>query len=123
MYNLAVVGSRSFHDYELMTYEIDRIFKRKWVDDPERLMCIISGGARGADLLAKKYAKDHKEVHYVEYPADWKLHGKGAGHVRNVTIVKESHAVLAFWDGKSKGTKHTLGVAQSLGKTVKVVRF
>lgn len=124
MFNLAVVGSRSFKDYETMEYEIDRIFKAKKRDTPDRGMCIVSGGARGADTLAKRYASKHrKDVYYVEHPADWKLHGKGAGKIRNVEIVKECHAVLAFWDGKSKGTKHTLSVAQSLGKHVKVVRF
>ena len=124
MFSLAVVGSRSFDDYQLMEYEIDRIFKRKWLDDPERRMCIVSGGARGADQLAKRYVKEHnKEVHYVEHPPDWKLHGKAAGKIRNVDIVKDSKMVLAFWDGKSKGTKHTLSVAQTLGTKTKVVRF
>ena len=124
MFSLAVIGSRSFKDYETLEYEVDRIFKRKKLDKPDRNMCIISGGARGADTLAKRYASEHKkDVYYVEYPADWKLHGKGAGYVRNAEIAKECHSVLAFWDGKSKGTKHTLSVAQSLGKTIKVVRF
>jgi len=123
MFNLAVIGSRSFKDYETLEYEIDRIFNRKKVDRPDRNMCIVSGGARGADRLAKRYADEHPEVEYVEHPADWKTHGKKAGMIRNLDIVKDSHAVLAFWNGKSKGTKHTLGLAQTLGKNIKVVRF
>lgn len=123
MYNLAVIGSRSFKDYETLEYEIDRIFKRKKIATPDRNMCIVSGGARGADRLAKRYADEHEEVHYIEHPADWQKHGKKAGMIRNLDIVKDAHSVLAFWNGKSKGTKHTLGLAQSLGKNIKVVRF
>lgn len=123
MFSLAVIGSRSFKDYETLEYEIDRIFNRKKRDNPDRNMCIVSGGARGADRLAKRYADEHEEVYYVEHPADWKTHGKKAGMLRNLDIVKDGHMVLAFWNGKSKGTKHTLGLAQTLGKPIKVVRF
>ncbi len=123
MFSLAVIGSRSFNDYETLEYEIDRIFKYKKLDKPDRNMCIVSGGARGADRLAKRYADEHTDVHYVEHPADWKTHGKKAGMIRNLDIVKDSRMVLAFWNGKSKGTKHTLGLAQTLGKQIKVVRF
>jgi len=123
MFSLAVIGSRSFKDYETLEYEIDRIFKAKKRAMPERNMCIVSGGARGADRLAKRYADEHEEVHYIEHPADWKTHGKKAGILRNLDIVKDAHSVLAFWNGKSKGTKHTLGLAQTLGKPIKVVRF
>ncbi len=123
MYNLAVIGSRSFKDYETLEYEIDRIFKRKKIATPDRNMCIVSGGARGADRLAKRYADEHPEVEYIEHKPNWEAYGKKAGFMRNVEIVKDSHMVLSFWNGKSKGTKHTLGLAQTLGKQIKVVRF
>jgi len=123
MFSLGVVGSRSFHDYEVLEYEIDKIFKGKRLAEPNRRMCIVSGGARGADRLAKRYADEHLGVHYIEYKPDWEAHGKRAGFMRNVEIVKDSHMVLAFWNGKSKGTKHTMGLAQSLNRRLKVVRF
>jgi len=123
MFSLGVIGSRSFHDYEAMEYEIDRIFKAKKRDKPERNMCIVSGGARGADSLAKRYANEHPDVDYIEHKPNWEKHGKKAGFMRNVDIVNDSNMVLSFWNGKSKGTKHTMGVAQSLGKRLKVVRF
>ena len=123
MFSLGVVGSRSFHDYEVLEYEIDKIFRGKKRAEPNRNMCIVSGGARGADRLAKRYADEHEDVEYIEYKPDWEAHGKRAGFMRNVEIVKESNMVLAFWNGKSKGTKHTMGIAQSLDKRLKVVRF
>ena len=124
MFSLGVVGSRSFHDYETLEYEVDKIFKAKCeIENPGRGRCIVSGGARGADRLAKRYADEHEDVYYVEFKPDWEAHGKRAGFMRNVEIVKDSHMVLAFWNGKSKGTKHTMGIAQSLNKRLKVVRF
>jgi len=118
-----VVGSRSFHDYEVLEYEIDKIFRGKKQARPDRKMCIVSGGARGADRLAKRYADEHFFVDYIEYKPDWEAHGKQAGFMRNVEIVKNSNMVIAFWNGKSKGTKHTMSVTQSVGKYLKVVRF
>ncbi len=123
MFSLGVVGSRSFHDYKTLEYEINKIFKAKKRAKPGRNMCIVSGGARGADRLAKRYADEHPDVHYVEHKPDWEKHGKKAGFMRNVDIVKDSNMVVAFWNGKSKGTKHTMGMAQSLNKSLKVVRF
>jgi len=119
-YRLAVVGSRSFHDYWLMEYEIDRIIKRE--HKPGTIFTIVSGGARGADTLAKRYAECHP-VAYKEFKPDWETHGKKARILRNIVVVEYSNAVLSFWNGKSKGTKHTMGYAQYKKKRLKVVRF
>ena len=123
MYCLGVVGSRSFHDYELMEYELERIFGRKLLAKPDATMCVVSGGARGADRLAKQYADSHDDIEYLEFKPDWKTHGKKAGMIRNYDIVRESNAVIAFWNGKSKGTKHTIQLARQYRRDVKVVRF
>lgn len=101
--NVAIVGSRTFTDYELMKSKCGFV-------SPED--CIVSGGARGADSLAKKLSGDIG-CHYVEYPADWDTHGKSAGYIRNKDIVDHADIVVAFWDGKSKGTKHTIDIANS----------
>ena len=55
------------------------------------------------------------------YPADWLNLGKRAGYVRNTDIVKNSDMIIAFWDGNSKGTKHTIGLAQKMGKECKII--
>ncbi len=52
---------------------------------------------------------------------DWLNLGKRAGYVRNTDIVKNSDMIIAFWDGNSKGTKHTIGLAQKMGKECKII--
>ena len=81
---------------------------------------VVSGGAPGADSLAEKWAKENKKMLTI-YPADWLNLGKRAGYVRNTDIVKNSDMIIAFWDGNSKGTKHTIGLAQKMGKECKII--
>lgn len=123
VFSLAIVGSRSFHDYELLKYEADRIFKRKRLKNPDYIFMIVSGGARGADRLGKQYANSREDIIYREFRPNWAEHGKQAGMMRNCLIVQNSNMVLSFWNGKSKGTKHTMGFAQHVHKPLKVVYF
>lgn len=108
---LAVVGSRTFNKRSLLVRVITQLGR------PE---LIISGGARGADALAKQYAID-LDIPYLEFPANWDLYGKSAGYKRNVQIVEACDQVLAFWDGLSKGTEHTVNLAKKLGKKVIII--
>lgn len=80
---------------------------------------IISGGARGVDRLASQYAASHG-IEFTEYLADWNKYGKRAGFVRNYVMVKAAEAVIAVWDGTSRGTKHSIEYARSCGKWVYV---
>ena len=87
---------------------------------------VVSGTARGADQLGEAWAR--ARGHAIEqFPADWENLGRSAGYRRNVEMVatlKERDAVVAFWDGKSKGTKHTIDIASALpGIKVIVVRY
>jgi hypothetical protein len=76
---------------------------------------IISGGADGVDSFAKEFAKTGG-LSYIEFPADWETHGKSAGFIRNVDIVKNADVVLAIWDGYSAGTKHSFQLAKDHNK-------
>lgn len=76
---------------------------------------IISGGAKGVDKVAAETATDFDKRPYV-IPANWDLYGKSAGFVRNKLIVRGSDATIAFWDGKSKGTRHTIDLTLAAGK-------
>lgn len=105
----AVIGSREFDNYEFMEDTL------KWYDIRE----IISGGARGADSLAVKYAKA-KGIPFREFLPNWHLHGKSAGFKRNKLIVEAADEVIAFWDGESRGTKHSIGLAEDSGKAVHI---
>jgi hypothetical protein len=110
---LAIIGSRTFTDYELLKQEVSKL------GDIEE---IISGGARGADSLGIRYAKENN-ITSIEYLPDWEEYGKSAGFRRNIDIVNVADFVLAFWDGKSKGTKHALDFAEKSGKDSLIILF
>ena len=51
-------------------------------------------------------------------PADWQRYGRGAGPIRNKQIVESADLVIAFWDGKSNGTRSALAHAERAGVPV-----
>jgi hypothetical protein len=102
----AIIGSRDFNAYATFKATMDL-----YVD----ITHIISGGARGPDSLAERYANE-KKIPFTCYPADWTTHGKSAGYKRNVDIVGNADVVVAFWDGVSKGTRHSLTLADNSNK-------
>lgn len=71
---------------------------------------IISGTARGADKLGELWAEKNN-LDIVRMPANWDLHGKSAGYKRNAEMAAVAEALIALWDGKSKGTKHMIDLA------------
>ena len=82
---------------------------------------VIEGGARGVDTIAEFWAK---ELGYkVEvYPAKWEKYGKSAGFKRNIEMLETGiDLVIAFWDGKSKGTRHTIREAEKRGIPVEII--
>ena len=114
---LAIVGSRTFMNYQKMRGEIAALVEHGDMAEPTE---IVSGGASGADSLGREYAVE-MGLEYTEFPADWDKHGKSAGFRRNAQIVDYADRVIAFWDGISRGTKHTIGLAEKAGKLIKVV--
>lgn len=113
---LAVVGSRSFSDYDLLKEKLDKIHSRKTV----RL--VVSGGAAGADRLAEKWAGENGIEVKVFFP-DWQKYGKRAGFLRNEQIIESADVVIAFWDGHSRGTQHSINLAKNRDIPVHVVTF
>lgn len=114
MIKLAIIGSREFNDYEL--------FKKELEPYKNKISLIISGGARGADKLAERYA-DEFNIPKLIFLADWDKYGKGAGFIRNFKIIESCDCVIAFWDGKSKGTKHSLIIANEKNKPIKIINY
>ena len=108
---IAIVGSRGFPEPERV---------RAYVRSLKKDDIVISGGAKGVDSWAVEEAKVQGLETQV-FPADWDLFGKSAGYRRNVDIVEAADFVVAFWDGKSKGTAHTIKLAQKAGKPVEVL--
>jgi hypothetical protein len=108
---LAVVGSHDFHDYSRLKHTLDNM---------ENISMLLSGGAKGADSLAEIYARE-KNIELKRLVPDWSTYGRAAGMIRNKDIVAEAEQVVAFWDGKSKGTKHSIELAKKIGVPVLVV--
>lgn len=107
--NLVICGTRTFTDFE----EFQIILNNMGWDFKE--ITIISGGARGADTLAEKFSTVHR-IPFIKMPALWNQLGKGAGLIRNEQMAKKADVVVAFWDGKSKGTRDMID--RSLNKGV-----
>ena len=107
----AVVGSRTITDYTT----VKNILKQYVITQ------IVSGGANGVDKLAEYYSFDVgiENTPQIFYP-DWKKFGRRAGFVRNTEIVDYADVVIAIWDGKSKGTQHSIDYAKKKGKVVHV---
>src|SRR5690625_1138275 len=109
---LAVVGSRTFNDYDTLRKHLDAL----------SVSVIVSGGAQGADRLSERYATERNiplSVHYAE----WNKYGRSAGPIRNKRIVEDSDGMIAFWDGESRGTLSSIRLAKNKGIPVSVVRF
>lgn len=80
---------------------------------------VLSGAARGADRLGEMWAAECK-VPCERFPANWDLYGKSAGYKRNEQMAGHAEALIALWDGKSKGTKHMIDIATHKGLRVYV---
>lgn len=113
---VGVVGGRNFDDYALMCKTLD--------DLPYPIDAIVSGGARGADTLAEKYAKERRINFYCFPPVPELVESRGfafAAKHRNRLIVEHSDEVFAFPTKSSRGTWHTVSCAKELGKPVTVI--
>ena len=79
---------------------------------PWKPSLVISGTARGADALGERWARQNG-IPLLRMPADWKAHGRRAGYVRNLEMAKQAEALIALWDGISRGTAHMIETARS----------
>ena len=73
MFRLVIAGSRDFNDYDLLKQKCDYYLSKKIKDNED--IIIVSGTAKGADLLGERYAKE-KGFKIERYPAKWDLYGK-----------------------------------------------
>lgn len=111
-FRVIIAGSRNFNDYILLCNVCDFMLQNK-AD-----VLIISGTAKGADKLGEKYAFE-RGFKLQLFPADWSL-GKAAGYIRNEQMVQNADALIAFWDGKSKGTNHMINLAKQYNLKTKI---
>lgn len=111
---IVVAGSRTFNNYSLIKKKLD-FFLQKLEN-----ITIVSGGARGVDKLAERYAKENNYPLEV-FKADWKKYGKSAGYKRNVEMAEVSDCLVAFWNGTSPGTKHMIDIAKEKNLNIRIV--
>ena len=112
---LIIAGSRTIEDYKVLLKAINHF---KLTDIRE----IVSGVARGADLLGEQYGEENG-IHVEQFHAKWKAYGKSAGFRRNKQMGHYGDALLALWDGKSKGTAHMVNIMNEYKKPVWIYRI
>lgn len=116
---LAIVGSRDFTNYNVLKIAISDVFYK---NDAFKIKEIVSGGAKGADSLGDRFAKEN-DIPIKLFLPDWDKYGKSAGFRRNQLIVGNCDVVFAFWDGKSKGTQHSINIAKELGVSIVIYDY
>ncbi len=105
---LLIAGSRSIRAWDISDYV------------PPETDLIISGGAKGVDTLAEKYADERGIAKRIIRP-QYELYGKAAPLKRNEQMVELADHVLILWDGQSRGTQYTMEYAAQKGKPVTIV--
>ena len=132
-----VCGSRTWTDYESIANRLKQLAEECEARDrivvaADELISfvVIVGGAKGVDTLAEEWAErnfvyfdGHPLLDCVRFPADWAKYGKAAGPIRNRQMLTEGRPdlVLAFWDGKSRGTANMIELARTAGVPVEII--
>ena len=146
MIRIITAGGRDFNDYDLLVSEFAKLLsnlKYEGYNIHRSTIEIISGGAKGADKLGEKLAKNHN-IKLSVFPAEWNnledetceirynKYGEPynvlAGFNRNIRMAKYAKdsdlgILLAFWDGKSGGTKHMIETANKANLRVHIVKY
>ena len=97
-----IAGSRGIEDYSQVKLAIE--LSQFYVSE------VVSGCARGVDKIGEYWAKKH-DIPIKRFPANWKS-GKMAGLIRNIEMANYADALIAVWDGQSRGTKHMIECAK-----------
>lgn len=113
---IAFVGSRTF---SCPNFAKDKIYDILFALNYHNKVTVVSGGARGVDTWAEEIA-DELKIPKIIFKPDWNKYGKKAGFLRNQLIINESSNVIAFWDGQSKGTKHSIDLAIKAKKPIDI---
>lgn len=105
---VAIIGSRSLEIRNLGKYM------------PNDVTEIVSGGAKGIDKCAEDYAKTHG-IKLTVFLPEYEKYGKAAPLKRNLQIIDYSDLVIAFWEGKSKGTKYVIDNCKKKNKPIQII--
>jgi hypothetical protein len=123
-----IAGGRDFNNWEFLrenvtyytflmpTDEIEIVSGKQMSVDKE------TGEMYGADFLGERYAKEYS-IPIKPFPANWSKYGNAAGLIRNKEMAAYSTHLIAFWDGKSKGTKNMIDEARAAGLKIRVINY
>jgi hypothetical protein len=113
-----IAGGREFNDYDLLKTKCDSILSE--VNEP---IAIVSGKANGADSLGERYAKE-KGYFVIPFPPDYKKYSpKVAPVMRNEEMAKIADCLIAFWNGKSRGTNDMITRAKAHSLKIRIVKY
>ncbi len=110
-----VAGSRTITDEAVVRTALREAFLFEAINPT----LVLSGCVRGVDTVGAVIARK-SGVRVVAYPANWAEHGRRAGFIRNVDMAHNADALVAVWDGGSKGTEHMIQAARERGLSVYV---
>lgn len=134
IYRIIIAGGRDFDDYQMLRKEALDAIRRVFTKVDKNNTYIVSGRAKGADSLGERFA-DEFGLNKVEFPANWDKYGKSAGFRRNEQMADFAKGkneenqenikglLIAFWDGKSHGTKHMIELAKNKKMPVEIIRY
>lgn len=118
-YRVIIAGGRDFNDYTMLKETVDEFLDDKF---QTHNVIIVSGHAAGADALGERYAHENG-LDLEAHPADWVNNGRAAGPIRNAEMAAVADALIAFWDGSSKGTADMIKKARVKALKVVVVSY
>ena len=119
MLKVIIAGGRDFTDTQYAADSLVKLVEENMLPDT---FTVISGNARGADKVGEYLAKLWNLPLEI-YPADWNQHGKSAGYIRNKQMADIADMLVAFWDGKSRGTAHMINTMKQQHKPVFVFYY
>lgn len=107
-----IAGGRDFNDSVYMEQCLEE----------HNITEVVCGKAKGADTQGENWGIAHN-VPIKEFPAEWNRYGRGAGPIRNEQMGDYAEALIAFWDGRSKGTHNMIKYARNKGLHVTVYNY
>ena len=116
---LIIAGGRDFNDFDLMIDSLGTFLP----DVDLTQLVLLCGEARGADIMGKNIMLQFPDVTIESYPADWNTYPRAAGMIRNTQMAENATHLLAFWDGKSSGTRHMITTAQRMNLITQIIKY
>lgn len=117
-FRVIIAGGCDFDDYVLLKAYADKMLR----DKREQGIEIVCGDARDADSLGARYAVE-RVFDIKHFPAQWDVLGRMAGDERNRQMGNYADTLIAFWDGRSTGTRHMVEHMRSIGKPVRIQHY